>query len=101
VRLGGGVAGWTRNTWGFSASWVIGLPRRAGARLHAGSDAEARWWHWDVTECLAGLGRRYRDARFAALPDNPEIRGGSELSRGLADAAPASAPPGCQCQEER
>ncbi len=45
-------------------SWVIGLPRRAGARLHASSDAEARWWHWHVAERWAGLIHQYRDARF-------------------------------------
>jgi hypothetical protein len=98
VGLGGGVAGWTRNTWGFCVSWVIGLPRRAGARLHASNDAEARWWHWDVTDCQAGLGRQYRDARFAALPDDPALRR-VELGGGL--AGPDPVPPGCQRQEER
>jgi hypothetical protein len=98
VGLGGGVAAWTRNTWGLCVSWVIGLPRRAGARLHASNDAEARWWHWDVTGCQAGLGRQYRDARFAALPDNPALRR-VELGGGL--AGPDPVPPGCQCQEER
>jgi hypothetical protein len=43
---------------------AIGLPRRAGTRLHATTDAEARWWHWQVTERQDGLGRRYRDPRF-------------------------------------
>jgi hypothetical protein len=74
AEAAGRVAGWTRNTWGLCVSWFIGLPRRAGARLHTGNDAEARWWHWDVTECLAGLGRQYRDARFVALPDNRALR---------------------------
>ena len=64
LRRGGGIG----------AAWLIGLPRRAGARLHAMNDAEARWWHWDVRECRGGLVRQYRDARFPALAANPGLR---------------------------
>jgi hypothetical protein len=60
--------------WGVCVSWVIGLPRRAGARLHATNDAESRWWHWSVSERCGGLVRQYRDARFAALPRDPSLR---------------------------
>ena len=52
---------------GIGVAWLIGLPRRAGARLHAANDAEARWWHWQVTERCGGLVRQYRDARFVTL----------------------------------
>ena len=61
------------NTWGRRLAWAIGLPRRAGARLHATTDAEARWWHWQVTECAGGLGRRYRDPRFDAAGGSPAL----------------------------
>jgi hypothetical protein len=97
------VAGWTRTTWGFCFSWAIGLPRRAGARLHAANDAEARWWHWEVTQCYGGLGRQYRDARFAALPLNPALRrdeiGTDPPGTNPAGTDPAGsdpAPPGCR-----
>jgi hypothetical protein len=57
-----------------ATAWLIGLPRRAGRRLFAINDAEACWHDWQVTETLGGLGRRYRDARFAALADDPALR---------------------------
>jgi hypothetical protein len=76
--LGGGVAtgvaGWARTICGSCVAWLIGAPRRAGARMYAINDAEARWWRWDTTECYDGLGRQYRDPRFEALPDNPALR---------------------------
>ena len=56
------------------AAWLIGLPRRAGAWLHAASDAEARWWSWHVTERCGGLIHQYRDERFAMLRHDPSIR---------------------------
>ena len=62
------------NACGNCVAWLAGVPRRAGLRLHALNDAEARWWHWDVAEYRGGLVRQYRDARFAALPDNPGLR---------------------------
>jgi len=66
--LAAGLADWVRSACGVCASWVIGLPRRAGARLHTLNDAEARWWHWQVTERRGGLVHRYRDPRFAPRP---------------------------------
>ena len=57
-----------------ATAWLIGLPRRAGRRLFAINDAEACWHAWQVTENLGGLGRRYRDARFAALAADPALR---------------------------
>ena len=57
-------------------AWGIGLPRRAGRRLHAMTDAESRWWGWQVSERHAGLTHQYRDARFA------------DEDRGLAVGAP-------------
>ena len=57
-----------------AAAWLIGLPRRAGRRLFAINDAEARWRGWQVTETLGGLGRQYRDARFDALAADPALR---------------------------
>jgi hypothetical protein len=48
------------------AAWLIGLPRRAGARLHAMTDEEARQWRWRVSERLGGLVHQYQDERFAA-----------------------------------
>ncbi len=83
---------------GIAFSWLIGLPRRAGARLHAVNDAEARWWRWQVTERWGGLVHQYRDARFALLAHNPAIRR-DELSAELAD--PDSAPPDCPCLGDR
>jgi hypothetical protein len=59
---------------GVCVSWCIGLPRRAGRRLHAPDDAESQWWHWYVTERHGGLSHQYRDARFEALPHDPALR---------------------------
>jgi hypothetical protein len=73
---------------------LIGLPRRVGVRLHATNDAEARWWHWQVTERSGGLDRQYRDGRFDALRHNPAMRRDG-LGAELADQDPA--PPGCSC----
>jgi hypothetical protein len=96
--LGGGiVARVTRavcDACGIGVAWLIGLPRRAGVRLHATNDAEARWWHWQVNERCQGLVRAYRDARFDVLLHNAEIRRdglGAEL------ASPDPAPPDCPC----
>ena len=74
--LGGGLAGRVarsvRDACGIGVSWLIGLPRRAGARLHTAGDVEARWWHWQVTERWGGLVHQYRDARLdSAPPDCP------------------------------
>ena len=62
---------------GLAASWLIGLPRRAGSRLFAKNDAEASWRGWQVTELAWGLARRYRDPRFDSIHE--------ELSPNLID----------------
>ena len=62
----------------------------AGARLHAANDAEARWWHWQVTErsrraCPPVPGRTVR--RTAAQPRDPPRRarrGAGQLGPGTA-----------------
>jgi hypothetical protein len=96
--LGGGfVARVTRavcEACGIGTAWLIGLPRRAGSRLHAANDTEARWWQWQVTELCDGLVRQYRDARFEVLPHNPGIR---RAEPGGDMASPDSAPPDCPC----
>jgi hypothetical protein len=69
--LAAGVSGWARSACGICVAWLIGLPRRAGARLHAASDAEARWWRWQVSERWGGLVHQYRDPRFASLRHRP------------------------------
>lgn len=46
------------------AAWLTGLPRRAGRRLFAMNDREARWRGWQIIETVGGLGRQYRDWRF-------------------------------------
>jgi hypothetical protein len=51
---------------GIVASWLAGLPRRAGRRLFAMNDREAGWRGWQVIELSGGLGRQYRDMRFIA-----------------------------------
>jgi len=91
--VAGAVAGWARSACGICVAWFIGLPRRAGARLHASSDAEARWWHWNVAEYHGGLSRQYRDARFAPPRHDPAPCPG-ELG-----ADPAA--PGGQSPEDR
>ena len=97
--LGGGlVARVTRsacNACGIGAAWLIGLPRRAGARIHAANDAEARWWHWQVTERCGGLVRQYRDARFDVLRYDSAIRR-DELFVDL--VSPDPAPPDWPCR---
>lgn len=59
---------------GVCVSWLIGLPRRVGDRLHTIGDAESRWWHWLVTERQGGLTHQYRDARFEAMRRDPSLR---------------------------
>ena len=56
------------------AAWLIGLPRRTGAWLHAMTDEEARHWRWRVSERHGGLVHQYRDERFAVLPVDPALR---------------------------
>jgi hypothetical protein len=68
------VGGRARALGGIALSWLIGLPRRAGARLFARNDEEAGWHGWQVTETWGGLGRQYRDPRFDALRLDPTIR---------------------------
>lgn len=96
--IGGGVAagvsGWLRSACGICVAWLIGLPRRAGLRMHAASDAEARWWGWQVTERHGGLVHQYRDPRFSMLARDPGIRR-EELSAGL--GGPETALPDCPC----
>jgi hypothetical protein len=73
-------------------AWLIGLPRRVGAKLHAVNDAESRWWRWLVTERHFGLARQYRDSRFEALRRDPTLR------RDALTAPDAAAPrPECPC----
>ena len=72
-------------------SWLIGLPRRAGGRLHAMGDAESRWWRWLVTDRRGGLTHQYRDARFEAMRLDPTLR--AELT----DPSPAVTGPTCPC----
>jgi hypothetical protein len=58
-----------RRTAGIVVAWLTGLPRRAGRRLFAMNDLEARWRGWQVTELSGGLRRQYRDLRFLqAIP---------------------------------
>jgi hypothetical protein len=68
------IVGTVGNACTLATAWLIGLRRRAGRRLFAINDAEARWHAWQVTETLGGLSRRYRDARFAALAADPALR---------------------------
>lgn len=69
---------------GLAAAWLAGLVRRAGRRLFAMNDLEARWRGWQVTELAGGLGRQYRDARF----DSRGTRGGSAGPEGPAPLSP-------------
>jgi hypothetical protein len=72
--LAAGVGDRVRSACGICAAWLIGLPRRAGTALYAKNDAEAGWRGWLVTERYGGLGRQYRDARFALLARDPSLR---------------------------
>lgn len=65
------LAGRARFACGVCVAWCIGVPRRAGARLHAADDVESRWWHWLVTERHGGFTHQYRDARFETLRRDP------------------------------
>jgi hypothetical protein len=90
--LAASLADRARNASGICVAWLIGIPRRAGARVHATNDAEARWWHWQVTESYGGLVRQYRDARFQALPGDPALR---RDGTGDGLASPDTTRPGC------
>jgi len=85
AELGGGLAasvsGWVRSACGICVAWLIGLPRRAGARLHAANDTEARWWRWEVSERWGGLVHQYRDPRFALLRHHPASSDSSDCPR--------------------
>jgi len=81
-----------RSGCGICVAWLIGLPRRAGARIYAMNDAEAGWWTWHVTELRGGLGRQYLDARFEALRYDPTLR-----REELADSDPARASRRADC----
>ena len=63
-----------RSACGIASAWLIGLPRRAGRRLHAVNDTEAPRWGWLVIERRGGLVHQYRDARFDALRHDPTLR---------------------------
>ena len=73
------IADAIRATTALAVSWLIGLPRRAGYRLFARNDAEARWRGWQVTELAGGLARQYRDRRFDNLAEeiSPDLIGGA------------------------
>ena len=47
------------------SAWLADIPRRIGDRLFLVSDEEAYWRGWRVTRLHGGLGRSYRDHRFA------------------------------------
>jgi hypothetical protein len=100
--LGGGIVAYVAraagDACGIGVSWLIGLPRRAGTRLHAMSDAEALWWRWQVTERWGGLVHQYRDARFEVLRHDSAILR-EEPRAGLAGQDPA--PPDCPCPGDR
>jgi hypothetical protein len=92
-----GVADRIRSACGIGIAWLVGLPRRAGTRLYAVNDAEARWSAWLVIERYDGLRRQYRDARFEALRHDPRLRS-DELRGDLTSLDPAaSPPPDCPC----
>jgi hypothetical protein len=55
--------------------WLADRPRRWGDRWFAMNDAEAQWQGWQMTRTHGGLGRRYRDPRFAALAECAQCRG--------------------------
>jgi hypothetical protein len=83
VRLACGIAG----------AWLMGLPRRAGRRMHVMNDTEARQWGWQVIERRGGLVHQYCDARFEALRHDPTLRR-DEL---LDDAFRGTQPPAAGC----
>jgi hypothetical protein len=61
----------------FVTGWLTGILNRAGARLFALNDEEARWHGWQITELRWGLARAYRDARFDMLHLIREIDDGT------------------------
>ena len=79
---------------GICVAWLIGLPRRAGARLYTMTDAEAGWWYWHVTERCGGLVHQYRDSRFEVLGYDAAIRREDPLAE---PSGPDAPPPDCPC----
>jgi hypothetical protein len=57
------------------ASWLAYIPRRLGDRLSAMNDTEACWRGWEIAKVHGGLGRRYRDPRFATLAECAKCQG--------------------------
>ena len=55
-----------------SDTGLADLLDRIGDRMFAMNDAEANWRDWEIERRNAGLGRRYRDARFGrSAADRP------------------------------
>ncbi|HEY6492142.1 MAG TPA: hypothetical protein VIZ43_02640 [Trebonia sp.] len=96
--MAAGVGDRVRSACGSCEAWLIGLPRRTGTALYAKNDAEARWWGWQVTERHGGLGRQYRDTRFALLARDPSLRRDKlgEMPPGPGPAG--STRPDCPCR---
>ena len=62
--------------------WLADLPRSWGDRWFAVDDAEAGRRGWQVIRVHRGLGRRYRDPRFAALAECLLCRGAGRFADG-------------------
>ena len=72
-------------------SWLAAIPRRLGDRLFVMNDTEAYWRSWQITRIHGGLGRRYRDPRFAALAECPRCRGTGRAQGGAGSRAQGGA----------
>jgi hypothetical protein len=94
-RFGAAVSERVRSACGIAAAWLIGLPRRAGRRLHAVNDAEAPQWGWLVIERRGGLVHQYRDARFDALRRDPALRRDELRDDGYHGGGAQPPPTGC------
>jgi len=91
----GATGEWLRLASGIVGAWLMGLPRRAGRRMHAMNDTEARQWGWRVTERCGGLVHQYRDARFEALRHDPALRRDELRDEGFRAGGTQPPPAGC------
>lgn len=59
--------------------WVRAALKIMGQRVHAGPDANAQLFGWEVTTTCWGLGRVYHDPRFRRPADDASTLPSTEL----------------------
>jgi hypothetical protein len=69
-----GIEDTPRNAIDALAAWLADVPQWIGTRLFMSGEEEAYWRGWQITRLRGGLGRGYRDARFASPAKDSQAR---------------------------